>query len=289
MTMFAKPVLRAIGVGLCAFLAFVPAGRSAAEQQTSSSGAFHETAAVHVVEIPVNVIGKDGKPVAGLTAADFELYDDGKKQTITGMEVIDLSRAVAPTSGAPAAAQVDGAARRHWLVIFDLSYTSLSGLLRARDGAKEFVTKALRPSDLASVATLSVDTGWKLLVNFTSDRNQLAQAIDTLGLPGLATSRAVDPLGFAFVPPGLAQSGADASPKKTSMSSDDIKDLLAIQKPATDDLARGRVTQLVKSLGVIGRTLDSVRGRKHVLFFSEGFETRLLSGNAAEKPSGAPV
>ena len=288
MTMFAKPVLRAIGVGLCAFLAFVPAGRSAAEQQTSSSGAFHETAAVHVVEIPVNVIGKDGKPVAGLTAADFDLYDDGKKQTITGLDVIDLSRAVAPSSGASVATPVEGAARRHWLVIFDLSYTSLSGLLRARDGAREFVTKDLRPTDLASVATLSVDTGLKLLVNFTSDRNQLAQAINTLGLPGLATQRAVDPLGFAFVPPGLAQSGADASPKKTAMSSDDIKDLLSIQKPATDDLARGRVTQLVKSLGVIGRTLDSVRGRKHVLFFSEGFETRLLSGNAAEKPSGAP-
>src|SRR5215471_2931203 len=287
MTMFAKPVLRAIGVGLCAFLAFVPAGRSAAEQQTSSSGAFHETAAVHVVEIPVNVIGKDGKPVAGLTAADFDLYDDGKKQAITGMDVIDLSRPVAP-AGASVATPVEGAARRHWLIIFDLSYTSLSGLLRARDGAREFVTKDLRPTDLASVATLSVDTGLKLLVNFTSDRNQLAQAINTLGLPGLATQRAVDPLGFAFVPPGLAQSGADASPKKTAMSSDDIKDLLSIQKPATDDLARGRVTQLVKSLGVIGRTLDSVRGRKHVLFFSEGFETRLLSGNAAEKPSGAP-
>jgi VWFA-related protein len=287
MAMSPKTVFRATGLGLCLWLALSPAGRSAAEQQTSSSGAFHETAAVHIVEIPVNVIGKDGKPVAGLTAADFELYDDGKKQTITGMDVIDLSRAAAPASGAPAA-QVEGAARRHWLVIFDLSYTSLSGLLRARDGAREFVTKALRPTDLASVATLSVDTGWKLLVNFTSDRNQLAQAIDTLGLPGLATQRAVDPLGFAFVPPGLSQSGPDSSGKKTAMSSDDIKDLLAIQKPATDDLARGRVTQLVKSLGVIGRTLDSVRGRKHVLFFSEGFETRLLSGNAGEKPSGAP-
>ena len=149
MTMFAKPVLRAIGVGLCLFLALPPARRSTAEQQTSSSGAFHETAAVHVVEIPVNVIGKDGKPVAGLTAADFDLYDDGKKQTITGMDVIDLSRAVTPSPGAAVATPVEGAAIRHWLIIFDLSYTSLSGLLRARDGAREFVTKAMRPTDLA--------------------------------------------------------------------------------------------------------------------------------------------
>jgi hypothetical protein len=51
-------------------------------------------------------------------------------------------------------------------------------------------------------------------------------------------------------------------------------------KAANDDLARGRVAKLVNSLAGIGRVLDSVRGRKHVLFFSEGFETRLLSGAA---------
>ena len=50
-----------------------------------------------------------------------------------------------------------------------------------------------------------------------------------------------------------------------------------LQKPATDSLARTKVTQLMKSLAGMGRTLDSVRGRKHVLYFSEGFETRLLS------------
>jgi VWFA-related protein len=233
------------------------------------------------------VIGKDGKPVAGLTAADFELLDDGKKQPINGVDVIDLARLASVPTGANAT-PVETAARRHWLMIFDLTYTSLSGLLRARDGAKEFVTKAMRPTDLAAVATLSVDSGWKLLVNFTSDRKQLAEGIETLGLSGRSVQHAVDPLGFAFVPPGLGQPGADLSNKKMGMTSDDIKDLLAIQKPATDDLARGRVTQLVKSLGMIGRTLDSVRGRKHVLFFSEGFETRLLSGNAAEKQSGAP-
>ncbi|HEX7253002.1 MAG TPA: VWA domain-containing protein, partial [Thermoanaerobaculia bacterium] len=251
-------------------------------QQADRAGSVRESASVTVVEIPVNVIGKDGKPVAGLTAADFELLDDGKKQPINGMDVVDLARlASAPLT--VGTIPVELAARRHWLMIFDLSYTSLSGLLRARDGARDFVTKAMRPTDLAAVATLSAETGFKLVVNFTADRKQLAEGIDTLGLPGVAVQHAVDPLGFAIVAPGLSE-GTDRLNKVVQ----ELKELRDNQKPATDDLARGRVTQLVKSLGTIGRVLDSVRGRKHVLFFSEGFETRLLSGNAAEKPSGAP-
>jgi VWFA-related protein len=275
----------AVRIGVCV-LSFTAVAFAIGEQ-TSSQGGVRESASVTVVEIPVNVIGKDGKPVAGLKAADFELYDDGKKQPINGVDVIDLSRSVAVPSGATATT-METAARRHWLIIFDLTYTSLSGLLRSRDGAQAFVAKAMRPTDLAAVATLSVDTGWKLLVNFTADRKQLAEAIATLGLKGQSTQKFVDPLGFAVVPPGLAQGPSGGGGKSGGLQDENIADLLAIQKPATDDLARGRALQLVKSLGTVGRTLDAVRGRKHVLFFSEGFETRLLSGNAAEKPSGAP-
>src|SRR5262245_34580165 len=160
--------------------------------QAPPSPAVRETAAATVIEIPVTVVGKDGRPVTGLTAADFELSDDGKKQTISGVDVIDLSRpaeslAPAPAGGAasPGAAPIPPAARRLWLLVFDLSYASPSGLVRAREGAREFVTRSMKDNDLAAVGTLSVDTGWRLLVNFTRDRRQLAAAVDTLGIPSL--------------------------------------------------------------------------------------------------------
>lgn len=254
---------------------------NAPAQDAQKSGAVRETASATIIEVPVNVIGKDGKPIAGLTAADFELYDDGKKQTITGFEAIDLSR---PASPAPAeqspASAAPAAARRHWLIVFDLSYTSLTGLLRARDGALTFVNRAMKESDLAAVATLSTDTGWKLLANFSGDKKQLSEAIRTLGLPGL-TTRSGDPLGLLFTAPISGTTAGGGGSSRSELMVEDMKELQqTLQKPSTDNLARAKVTQLMKSLAGMGRTLDSVRGRKHVLFFSEGFETRLMSGGA---------
>src|SRR5262245_42767918 len=71
---------------------------------------FTETTEVVVVEVPVQVV-KDGEPVRGLTAADFELYDGRKKVPLSGFEVLDLG--AAPTPAAPGALPV--AARRHFL------------------------------------------------------------------------------------------------------------------------------------------------------------------------------
>ena len=151
--------------------------------------------------------------MTGLTAADFELLDDGKRQTITSVDVIDLSRPPRPDPAAPSAEPIPPSARRLWLLVFDLSYASASGLVRARDGAREFVAKSMKPTDLAAVGTLSVDTGWKLLVNFTRDRSQLAAALDTLGLPSLIHP-SPDPLVFAFSDPRSAEAGRVAQPQQ---------------------------------------------------------------------------
>jgi len=261
--------------------------------QKDSGGVVREKASVTIIEVPVNVIGRDGKPVVGLTADAFELYDEGKKQPISGLEVVDLQKT--PPAGAArpkGALEVPPSARRLWLIVFDLSFTSPSGLLRARDGARAFVTNSMKGVDLAAVGTLSVDTGWKLLVNFTRDRQQLSRAIETLGLPGLGV-RSTDPLAFAFGPtnPSGSPTGnaVGGTTKGESLLLEDLKDLQTMQKTANDDLARGRIAKLVGSLAGIGRVLDSVRGRKHVLFFSEGFETRLLSGNASGGDRGSSL
>ncbi len=67
----------------------------------NDKGIVRETTGATVIEVPVNVLGKDGLPLPGLTAADFELTDNGKKQTISGFEVVDLRRPAAATRRPP--------------------------------------------------------------------------------------------------------------------------------------------------------------------------------------------
>ncbi|HEY4229740.1 MAG TPA: VWA domain-containing protein, partial [Thermoanaerobaculia bacterium] len=282
MKILASPVQRRAGLA-GAMLALAAASAPA---QTAPSSGVRESAAATVIEIPVTVVGKDGRPVAGLTSADFELFDEGKKQTISGVDVIDLSRPapVAPSAGPPAAAPpIPPAARRLWLLVFDLSYASASGLTRARDGARDFVSRSMQPNDLAAVGTLSVDTGWRLLVNFTRDRRQLAAAVDTLGIPSLIHP-SPDPLVFAFSDPRAAEAGVGENPNTGGIGpaafQDAMRDAQALRRKSNDELLRGRASKQVASLAGIGRVLDSVRGRKHVVFFSEGFESRLLNGTS---------
>jgi VWFA-related protein len=241
-----------------------------------------ERASATVIEVPVTVLGKDGKTLGGLTAADFELYDNGKKQKISGFDVIDLkTSAVAPTAENPFPEPPPPIARRHWLLVFDLSYASATALIRARDGARGFITTGMAPSDVAGVATLSVENGWKLLENFTADKTQLSQAIDTLGVVKVGV-RTADPLSFAFVPPtqgGIENQGGGKPDSKAALL-EGLQDMQRMNQQASDSQERGRVKQQVDSLGRMAQVLDSVRGRKYVLFFSEGFESRLITGNA---------
>ena len=274
--------------GICLWVGLAAAGSAFAQAPPPSPAAVHETAGATLVEIPVTVVGKDGRPVTGLTASDFQLYDEGKKQAITGLDVVDLGRpsdSASAASGEPptaaAAEPVPPSARRLWLLVFDLSYSSPSSVIRAREGAHDFVTRSMPGADLAAVGTLSVDTGWKLLVNFTRDKAQLAAAIETLGAPAL-TRPSADPLAFAFSSPETSQLGTTASPhsKHEAALIESLRDLQALQRKSNDEQLRARATRLVGSLAGLGRVLDSVRGRKHVLFFSEGFESRLLTGGS---------
>src|SRR6185295_2219773 len=87
---------------------------------------FEGTSQVVAVEVPINAVGRDGEPIRGLTAADFEIYDGNELQKITSFEVIDLKlrQGALGTAAAPApqpADELTPSARRHFLFLFDLS------------------------------------------------------------------------------------------------------------------------------------------------------------------------
>src|SRR5947209_5594926 len=115
--------------------AALAAGLGLAPWPATAQQTFSGATEVVVVEVPVQVV-KDGEPVRGLTAKDFEVYDGRKKVPVTGFEVLDLTAAAAP--GAPAA-PVPVSARRHFLILFDLSNSEPKAIVKARQAAQSVI------------------------------------------------------------------------------------------------------------------------------------------------------
>ena len=253
----------------------------------AQEGNFEEFTQVVEVQIPVNVFDKDGEPVVGLTAEDFEIFEDGQRREISAFEVIDLD-VVGPGLRAKQADEViPQAARRHVMLLFDLTFSDASAIIRAREGARNFLLSSLHPSDLVAVATHSVDLGPRLLVTFTPDRAQALRAIDTLGAPRLLDLAQRDPLSFMIdrpIDPGAT--GTDVGAQQGVRMNDNVAAHLQVMNKMMNKLekgyARGRVFQWATSMRELGRVLDSVKGRKHVVYFSEGFDGTLLLGRAPD-------
>ena len=87
---------RPLGSRLLAFVTLLPLAFGGAHAQDDT---FEDSADIVSVPVPVNVVDRDGKPVRGLTADDFEIVDDGDRQQVASFEVFDLTTTTtAPTN-----------------------------------------------------------------------------------------------------------------------------------------------------------------------------------------------
>ncbi|MEO8190665.1 MAG: VWA domain-containing protein [Acidobacteriota bacterium] len=240
-----------------------------------------EESRVVVVEVPVNVVDKDGRPVENLKAEDFEVYDDGKIQPVTGFEVLDSRRSSVAVAAVDS--PINPAASRRFLLLFDLSFSSARGVVAARKSARDFVVSRMRDLDTAGVATYSVETGIRLILPFTGDRTQLAAAVDTLGLPTLS-ERSPDPSGLLITTPNQTSDTAFATASDASGGANDtamgeaIENMQTMFQKSMRAVYRDRVGRMLDSFAKLAVALDAVPGRKHILYLSEGFDSRELSG-----------
>lgn len=263
-----------------------PAAKTqAAREQTPS---FEGTSQVVAVEVPVNVVDRNGEPVRGLTAADFEVFDGNERQPLSSFEVIDLKTldtTLAADTGGPRPDSLRSGARRHFLFLFDLSFASPTSIVRARLAARDFVLSSLHPTDLAAVATYSIEHGPKLVVTFTPDRAQIARAIDTLGFRRNFDARRTDPLRFLVDPPSTSNTGifgqgeaADLKAQQEQALFEFLQNVAFAAERIERSIEIARLSAYSRALGDAAKALNSVKGRKHVIFFSEGFDSRLLLG-----------
>jgi VWFA-related protein len=230
-----------------------------------------------VVEVPVEVL-VDGQPLRGLSAEDFILFDNGTRQTLSAVDVIDLPSLRSET----AELDMPVAARRHYLLLFDLSFNSPAGLARAQRSALDLVERRLHPTDLVAVATFGLQEGVRLVLGFSPDRSQVR-----LTLASLAQQREIrwrpDPLQlYLGTRDDRARPTGDAAAleRQGEPSLETFQHLLDRQAEVQ---SRRDVQILTQSMESLARLLRAARGHKQVLLFSEGFDSRLLAGEGDQE------
>lgn len=239
----------------------------------AASAQVKETVNVHLVEVPVIVTGRDGNPVRGLTAANFEILDEGVKRNVTSFDQIDFaSRESMRTTSA-----LNPAARRSFLLLFDLSFSSPVGQSKAQEAAKNFIARGMQRRDLAAIGTVDVERGFRLLTAFTTDRNLLTAAISNP-----IAFRTADPLQIAGTDViEMPSTDVTVGERDVNSISEQTVEIARGEKRLNDGYNRARVERQMTLLGGLARTLRMLPGRKQVVLFSEGFDARLVQGRDA--------
>jgi VWFA-related protein len=242
------------------------------------------TTEVSLVLLPVFIVNGDGRAVPNLTAGDFELYEDGKRVEVVSFRYVDTTSPEDQESIRQASA-----ARRRFLLLFDKSFTDPAGLNRAQRAAAAFLRHRLAESDLAAVATFDINRGFRLIANFTEDRALLAHAVETLGVPSL--TRISDPLGLAadlFVTDVTLPGGSAARATTEGGVGESALAFLVRKIQAAEEVAyRNDIVTLISSFGDLARALRGVEGRKQILYFSSGFDSRFLIGQTGSEQRAA--
>lgn len=239
-------------------------------------------ARVDVIQIQV-VVEDDGNFVSGLEASDFTLEVNGKSRNITTVYEIDLGVDTAPGERR----NRPPAAWRQWLLFFDAGFNSPRGVREAQRAAINFINNQALPDDLIGVAGYTPVTGVRLIVPLTTDRRQVLDGIGGLGLQ--SAPHGVDPAGLiantmreGFLPdPNFATAATDAQGGGGAgfLSDEVIAEMIRNVNGMEIQQYTALVADYTDQLGgTLAEILATIRGRKHVIFFSKGYSDSVLSG-----------
>jgi len=169
-----------------------PAAPPAAKSAPTGKGTIRSS--VSLVEIDVQVTGRDGKPIKGLTRNQFSVTEDGKAQNISSFEYNDIERVetagkgdeapiTVPLGTVSTPEEIKSVVRDHRMIVmfFDLTSLQPDDLLRSTRAAQKYLREQMTSADL--VAVVAFGNTLKVVANFTNDRELLQQAVEAI-VPG---------------------------------------------------------------------------------------------------------
>lgn len=207
-------------------------------------------AGINVVRVDVIVTDGKGEPVTDLTQADFEVFEDGRRQTVDSFKLIAIDRVPAPGAEPPRPIrtlfdQETEAQRpdvRLFAVLFDDYHVRRGSSMAVRAPLIRFIRQQLSPLDMVAVMyPLTPVTD----LQFTRNHEALVAAVE-----------------------GFTGRKFDYQPRN------ELEERYAYYPAATVELIRNQVS--LSALQGLVTYLGSLReGRKAVILVSEGYTNNL--------------
>lgn len=284
-------------------VALAPAVASGAGK-VSTSPVISSEISVTLVEMPVEVV-RNGDPVAGLRAADFEVVEGNHSLPIVAFEPLGADRPEKPGAPPPSLGS-----RRHLFFLFDFAFSRPKKLEYGVAAALDLVSTRLDPHDLVAVGIYLPKGELQLLLSFTTDREAATRTLAALqsllnGDTPAAGSEELDPLRLTGLGArsllsqvfrvdernAAAEAIASLGPSDGTVGSFLQHNVLAhsavVQQPEVEARIRGHVMAMSDAMDGLAETLRPVAGRKYLALFSEGFPLSVAEAyGSVHTPSG---
>ena len=208
---------------------------------------------VRMIRLDVSVVDGKGRPIPGLSAPDFQIFEDGQPVEVALFEAIQDGETQDVTPMGEEALVVRPRQRldRRILLLVDTASMSRGQLQRARDGSSRFLRESAHDGDWVRLVNLSTGEAWDGTV--PHDRSALAAVARGLRVGG-------SPWAGTNLPEVIAQTSEGRAGR------------------ATETATSGQFLSIfAQSAGLLGTLeallleLDGVEGRKAVVLLSPGF------------------
>lgn len=248
---------------------FAGAAASAQTQPPANDAVVRITS--DLIQLDVVATDRSGKPVLDLRPEEIEIYENGKKQKLSGMTLIAGSRdtverqpeRIAGVAPPPVPVRASSVRRTIALVVDDITL-SFESAHYTRLALKRYVDEQMQPGDL--VAIIRTGAGIGALQQFTSDKRILYAAIDRvrwnpIGGGGISAFEPVSP-----TPLQIRRSTGD-----TTVSDEDLAEERNQIRGINDFRGSSFASGTLGALRFIVNGMADLPGRKSVVLFSEGF------------------
>jgi VWFA-related protein len=219
----------------------------------------------NLVQADVIVTDKSGRQVTDLRPEDFEVLEDGKRQTLSHFSYIStdrpnqqIAKSTDSSSGVLPLPVSEAQARRTLAIVVDDLGLSAESIVSVRKALNEFVENQMQPTDLVAIVRTTQASG--ALQQFTSDKSKLLAMIERINWFGAGRGAL-----SAFAPVNTQQ-------EVTSVQGAQI--LSEVEEERASNYAVGTIG----TLSLVVRGLRDVTGRKAVLLISESFRLFTTQG-----------